>query len=422
METLQRFVRGVVTRRALSKPDRISPTLELRRMAVPSTSDAWEPGQPVSTDFYELYWAHLMTGTSWNHVTAWIRTLMLRPPATVPSRLWTLWVASWIAASIGVVVAVAGVGRPDVSSWWLAALAAAAMTLAKSTGFYFGLQYVGDAARYLSPTPPNVGVRQAIRSAAIDLLNGLHDDPTWRRYHRVVVVGHSLGSVIGYDALTHLWQQRHHPTSGQRWAQQPNHARLTELLNSGAVLTADEARALQAGVWREQRSIGVQWKITDFVTLGSPLTHAPFLMAKDRADFEKRRRAREFPSCPPTREDGRDTDYGQSLLELTPPDAGGVCKLLHHAAPFACTRWTNLFFPRDLVGGTLEHFGGWIKEPTINSPHRFPHTRYWRVDEPAHEELTKALDLDGWWTSENAEAAFAAQEAESKALKQGTHD
>jgi hypothetical protein len=81
-------------------------------MAVPSTSGAWEPGQPVSTDFYELYWAHLMTGTSWNHVTAWVRTLMLRPPATVPSRLWTLWVASWVVVSIGVVAGVAGVERP----------------------------------------------------------------------------------------------------------------------------------------------------------------------------------------------------------------------------------------------------------------------------------------------------------------------
>jgi hypothetical protein len=61
-----------------------------------------------------------------------------------------------------------------------------------------GLGYVGDAARYLSPAPANVAVRQAIRSAAIDLLEGLHDDPTWRRYHRVILVGHSLGSVIGY--------------------------------------------------------------------------------------------------------------------------------------------------------------------------------------------------------------------------------
>jgi hypothetical protein len=363
METLRGFVAAIAGRRAaLSKPDRISSTLELHRMAVPGKAEDWQPGQPVSTDFYELYWAHLMTGTSWNHVAAWVRTLMLRSPVNVPSRLLVLWIVSWVVGIGVVVAALAGSWRPSFSSWWLAAVAAAAVTVAKSSGFYFGLQYVGDAARYLSPTPPNVGVRHAIRSAAIDLLNGLHDDPTWRRYHRIVVVGHSLGSVIGYDALTHVWQQRHHPVAGQRWAPQPNHTRLTELLNGGEPLNVDDARILQAGVWREQREIGVQWKITDFVTLGSPLAHAPFLMAKDVAEFKERVHDREFPCCPPTREDSRDEEYGHSLLELTPRGASGACKLLHHAAPFACTRWTNLFFRGDYVGGTLRHFGSWIKE------------------------------------------------------------
>ena len=182
-------------------------------------------------------------------------------------------------------------------------------------------------------------------------------------------------------------------------------------------MKVDDARLLQAGVWREQRAIGVQWKITDFVTLGSPLAHAPFLMARDLEDFERRKLDREFPACPPTREDGRDKEYGQALLELTPPGASTPCKLLHHAAPFACTRWTNLFFRGDLVGGTLQHYGGWIKEPTIQSTRLFPHTRYWHLDEPAHEALKKALDLDAWWTPENAEIAFAAQAVESEALK-----
>ena len=66
MDTLWGFVSGVWSKRlAHSKPDRISPTLELRRLSVPSVSAEWRPGQPVSTDFYELYWAHLMSGTSW---------------------------------------------------------------------------------------------------------------------------------------------------------------------------------------------------------------------------------------------------------------------------------------------------------------------------------------------------------------------
>lgn len=416
METLHGFVRAVVNgrRAAVSKPDRISPTLELRRMAVPSDA-AWKAGEnppaPVSTDFYELYWAHLMTATSWNHVTAWLGTLMLRWP--VPRRLLAVWLLSWLAAALAAVAAVQ-VWRPDLSAWpWVAAAVAGVITLAKSTGFYFGVQYVGDAARYLSPTPPNVGVRQAIRSAAIDLLNGLHDDPTWRRYHRIVVVGHSLGSVIAYDALTHLWQQRHHPTTTERWALQPNHQRLAEILEKGEVLNPDQARELQTAVWREQRAVGVQWKITDLVTLGSPLAHAPFLMAKGSGDFEARKEDREFPSCPPAVEGKADKDYGHSLLEFTAPGAKSPSRMLHHAAAFACTRWTNLYFPGDLVGGTVEPFGKWIKEPAIQSTHWFPHTRYWHRQEPALQQLRTALDLDAWWTAENSEIALAAQELDS---------
>jgi len=110
MDTLRGFVKAVtrkagirkedVSRRALSKPDYISPTLELRRMAVPGNDRPWTPGDWVSTDFYELYWAHMMTGTSWHHVTAWAGTLLLRWPWTVPSRLRVPWTISWIAVLI----------------------------------------------------------------------------------------------------------------------------------------------------------------------------------------------------------------------------------------------------------------------------------------------------------------------------------
>jgi hypothetical protein len=408
MDTLRSFVSGVVgdKRLAHSKPDRISPTLELRRLSVPAGSDPWRPGQPVSTDFYELYWAHLMSGTSWNHVIAWVGVLMLRLPDHVPPRLLPLWVLSWLAAAAAT-VAVCGSWRPDLSAWPLIAIAlAGAAVVARATGRYFGLQYVGDAARYLSPTPPNIGVRHAIRSAALDLLRGLHDDPTWHRYHRIIVVGHSLGSVIGYDALTHLWQERHHPTkSALRSAPQPDHEQL-----AGASSLAD-GRALQSSLWREQRAIGVDWKITDFVTLGSPLAHAAFLLAKDGDDFDSKKRQREFPSCPPQPEDPRDRDYGQSLLRATAVGAKRASKLLHHAAPFACTRWTNLYFSRDLVGGSLKPlFGDWIDEPEqpgVGSRRFFPHTHYWDASERTCDALRNALELDAWWTRENADAVLS---------------
>jgi hypothetical protein len=407
MDTLRGFVCAVAGKRlAHSKPDRISPTLELRRLSVPSDSAKWSPGEPVSTDFYELYWAHLMSGTSWNHVIAWLGVLMLRLPIKVPPRLLPVWLLSWLMAAAAT-VAICGPWRPDLSAWPLIALAlAGAVALARATGTYFMLQYVGDAARYLSPAPPNIGVRHAIRSAALDLLRGLHDDPTWHRYHRIIVVGHSLGSVIGYDALTYLWQERHHPTKADlRSAPQPSH----DLLEHSSSIT--DGRTLQSRIWREQRAIGVEWKITDFVTLGSPLAHSAFLMARDENDFTDKKDKREFPTCPPRHRDAADKDYGCSLLEDTAFGSKIPSKLLHHAAPFACTRWTNLYFSADLVGGSLKGlFGDWIdepKQPCIASGGLFPHTRYWNASEGMCAILRNALELDAWWTRENADVAMA---------------
>ncbi len=345
MDTLRGFVDAVtrkgcskehVSRKAFSKPDAISPTLELRRMAVPGDAGPWQKGEWVATDFYELYWAHLMTGTSWQHVTAWARTLLFQRPGRVPSRLKVPWMISWVLALIGAgaYVLIARQGWMNGSQWPLAVIfVGIAIGLLRSNGTYFGLQYIGDAARYLSPTPANVAVRQAIRSAAIDFLEGLHDDPTWRRYHRIILVGHSLGSVIGYDALTHLWQRRHHPPDTQplNCGKQPILQNYESIRGNLAPMT-ETPRELQSALWREQRDVGIQWKITDFVTLGSPLAHARFLLAANEDDLKERLRQREYPSCPPQANDARDRQYDKSLLTTKTG-----CNLLHHAAPFACT-------------------------------------------------------------------------------------
>ncbi len=64
---------------------------------------------------------------------------------------------------------------------------------------------MGDSARYLRATPSNIAQRQKIREAGVSLLESLHASG---RYQRIVVVGHSLGSVVGYDVLTHFWGRR----------------------------------------------------------------------------------------------------------------------------------------------------------------------------------------------------------------------
>jgi hypothetical protein len=270
-------------------------------------------------------------------------------------RLLVIWLPSWLLL-LGAVLFYL-VCRPGVEqSVYAAALVAVGIAALR----LLGLQYVGDAARYLSPKPPNIGVRHAIRSAALDLLRGLHDDPL-RRYHRIIVVGHSVGSVIAYDALTYLWQERHHP---------PDHLVTRAPQPAQADLEKSDAydlpgyRKLQSRVWREQRAIGVPWKITDLITLGSPLAHANFLMASTDEDLDHRKKQREFPTCPPQPEDQRDKEYGKPLLITR-----NGCRLLHHAALFACTRWTNLYFRGDPIGGPLRKlFGRGVDDHELRIP------------------------------------------------------
>jgi len=405
-----------VIRRAFSKPDSISPTLELRRMAIPGGDREWQTGDWVTTDFYELYWAHLMAGTAWRHVTAWAWPLLVRWPGKVPPRLKWPWRISWavLLIAVGVNVLIALQAWMNADRWPLVLIfVGITLALLGSIVRYVGLGYVGDAARYLSATPANVAVRQAIRSAAIDLLEGLHDDPSWRRYHRIILVGHSLGSVIGYDALTHLWQRRHHPPDTQPigWGGQPTLQKYKGILKDPTSLT-DKPQELQSALWREQRDVGIRWKITDFVTLGSPLAHAAVLMAKDEDELKERVEQREYPSCPPQAEDPRDSQYSQSLL-ITKTG----CEVLHHAAPFACTRWTNLYFDRDFIGGPIKSLGCWIVNQPVPPAGSFPHTEYWH-DKGAAADLCAALDLKGWWKTEaNALTALSAQDRDSALMK-----
>src|SRR5215208_3678111 len=88
MDTLRGFVNAVWTRdRAIhnrfaghavwSKPDTVSEGYELRCLTTPQNESG------IRTDFYEFYWAHLMEGTSYGHVLAWARALLIRKPGTV---------------------------------------------------------------------------------------------------------------------------------------------------------------------------------------------------------------------------------------------------------------------------------------------------------------------------------------------------
>ena len=110
METLRGFVDAMWTndpslRNAFnpdtiwSKPDWASGNLELRRITTAQDKNK------IKTDFYELYWAHLMTGTRLSHVLSWVWLLLFRRPAHVPKALFAAWLVLWAIVIVAVAVA-----------------------------------------------------------------------------------------------------------------------------------------------------------------------------------------------------------------------------------------------------------------------------------------------------------------------------
>ncbi len=407
MDTLRGFVRAVwATDSGLhhqfspptvwSKPDTVSGSYELRRL----TTGQNRAG--IRTDFFEFYWAHLMEGTQVGHVLSWARILLLRWPWNVPGNLIGVWVL--LVVSIG---AVAGLvlynqSLPESDKLvrlpvWLSTLGG--LALSALVGFLV-IQVIGDAARYLHPSPPNIKRRQEIRSKGMELLRQLHGAD----YRRIVLVGHSLGSVIGYDILTHVWAEFN--TTHER-PEPPQEDRLLELeaLLQTKTTTLEQYRKAQRAYLEELQANGNKWRVTDFVTLGSPLTHAAILMAKDATNLKSKRDERELPTCPPVTEDGR---ISYSLPFETRGGARRRLQVPHHAAVFGPTRWTNLYFPSwfvawgDLIGGPLARaFGPGIRDLPVRTRRRwglFSHTLYWANRDgepisPAIQGLREALDL-----------------------------
>jgi hypothetical protein len=278
--------------------------------------------------------------------------------------------------------------------------------------------YLGDAARYFRASPGNVLVRREIRKQAVNMLDGLHK---WGTYDRIVVVAHSLGTVVAYDMLRAYFSRVNNLLPEP--AKLDPEFSLVDRLGKTPEANMDEEAYRRAGreIIKKIASCTVNsknpsshksptWLVTDFVTLGSPLTHAHYLMCDGKteaglvADFDRRVRQREFPTCPPRRQD----DDG--LLSFTNPDTKK--KEFHHAALFGITRWTNLFFPRsqlfwgDAIGGPLKDiWGRYVKDVEVSTceppqPAFFTHTSYWKINgrlarkAPQIIALRKAVDLE----------------------------
>lgn len=270
----------------------------------------------------------------------------------------------------------------------------------------FALGGLGDAARYLSNGPGDISEREHIRRGLIDLLHDLERkrDPATKRhvYDRVVLVGHSLGSVIAYDALTYHWAEVHESIWLPDRKTKPADDPLVTVLNDVENLVSAVAKegwsldqwqsaqetlgaALATHVrWRHGRLVRVprRWIVSDLITVGSPLASAEILMADGKAALSVEVRRRMLAGCPPApQKPGATTPLRYRVWR-----GGRPRTYLHHQAAFAPTKWTNIYFKHDLVGGSISsRFGSGIREVALESRNAsirtflfyFPHSSYW---------------------------------------------
>ncbi len=275
METLRSFVKTVWSenealgpidgRKTWLTPDDTTGSAELRRFTTPYHDD-------VRTDFFEVYWADLMEGSTVQQVWTWISDLLLRWPNRVPRPVMSAWIVLWVLSLLAVAFFLTSIfGQPP--TWlpgsanvvlgfgvaliglvllvWLAVqqkaglsglLAAIALPLALgfvlwwtvpsqwadenatgawrlvpmaiSAGLAFFINnvfvpYVGDVSRYVRVAPDTIASRKAVRERGLALLKELHD---CGRYRRIVFAAHSLGCIIAYDLISEYWA-RHGPNT-----------------------------------------------------------------------------------------------------------------------------------------------------------------------------------------------------------------
>lgn len=433
MDTLRAFVMGGLgITEFWSKPDRLSESFELRRFTIPSTSS-----RPI-TDLYELYWAHHYDTGNLRETLRWALALLIRRPFWRLDATLRRWFCLLQLLLLTIVVLVGWLlierlGRDDIGAVWDSwkVWTAAVIAGVELTAGGFITKSLADAARYMTPRPPNIAARNAIRAEGLALIRKLHDAGT---YQRVVVVGHSLGGVIALDLVRLAWDELRHPDPAQ-WVDQ------TEAKSFAAAARAlgtepsgkehSDFHEAQLRLWRENRAVGVRWLITDLVTLGAPLAHASLVLGTKRVPLKQRQLEKDYPLCPPL------VDGKSSFVSDNVDIGGGKLRNLltaHHGAPFGPTRWHNLYYPvsfplfGDPVGGPVaEEFGpgvwdrrvrpsavGWralVYRLTLVS-----HTHYW-TSGPKVDDDDARKKRDG--ATGTVEAVRALRSAVSLNIKSG---
>ena len=192
--------------------------------------------------------------------------------------------------------------RFGLASWWVALLRVTAwLGLIAEALFvrYFIIEYVGDVAAYVSPYKDSKfdELRHQIQKRGLDVgkvIYGFGDTlATIPEYGKVVVVGHSLGSVLAYDTLN-------------------------ALINLDNVSAASESRH-------------VVKRTPALITFGSPLDKTAFI----------------FRMQPSNEQDWIREQLAASVQPLI------VSYPLFRPATF---NWVNIWSPMDIISGELNYY------------------------------------------------------------------
>jgi hypothetical protein len=189
---------------------------------------------------------------------------------------------------------------PIDQGWWGAAGRTAVWLLTIAQAFfvrYFLIQYAGDVAAYISPFKDSKfdAIRTQIQQIGLKLgrvIYGFDSVPGVPHYDRVLVVGHSLGSVLAYDTLN-------------------------ALINTDLTSPRDEQREVVA-------------RTSHLITFGSPLDKTAFLF-RNQSNHVK----------DPLREQMA---------------AGFQPLILDYKTFRSRLEWINLWSPMDIVSGSLDYY------------------------------------------------------------------
>ncbi len=390
MDTLRGFVDSVWQKDASvrerwqvgtvwSKPDKFSKASEVRRLTTTHNSDG------LRTDFFEFYWAHMIGRPRLRHFATWLRLTMIRLPFGMPTTPVRFWCLNWILALAAVLLAVHQFLPPAVqlfSTPWYTVLPICLFLATVPHILLFPV--LGKSIRYFGFAPADIRRRGKIREAGARLLQNMIDSG---EYTRIVLVGHGTGSVIGYDILRAAWPRYNTRAVGSRhmaldWLQQT-------IKNDP--FDIDGYQEAQRDYCDELKANGSPWCVTDFLTIGSPLSRASVLLAPSADVLAEKIAEREFPVAPPVEE----VNGPNSRFTYERPLSGSkyvTRPIPHHGAVFAPVRWTNLYIPSrffvfgDPVSAPLSAvFRTGVRDVAVETRKRsgfLAHNHYWTIEDP----------------------------------------